>query len=225
MGYAASASAIGLTACWPPSPAVSPSRPKERSGCVLVDTGLRCTLRESVAGFKSALASLKIGYRPASVESIPGARTIILPAAVFAEESPAARVRSHLERGARVLLESGAAFLNPKEFDFENRLIRSSFGFGLYCPVRLWDSADSFRRSPYIEYRWPATMAVRDFSRIIPADCSRGEAIGWYQGMPVAAKFRVGEGTLAFLGSPMGPHLLAGDREARNWFGAFCSYS
>ncbi len=225
LSYAAGASAIGLAARWPRSAVVSAERPEEPSGCALVDAGQSCTLRESVAGFKSALASLNVGYRVASVESIPGVRTIILPGVIFANESWAASARSHLERGARVLLESGAGFLNPKQFGFERRLIKSSFGFGLHRPVRLWDSADSFRRSPYIDYRWPVAMAVRDFSRIIPVDCARGEAIGCFQGMPVAAKFRVGRGTLVFLGSPMGPHLLASDREARNWFSAFFSYS
>jgi len=147
---------------------------------------------------------------------------MILPA-VFMDESKLARVRVHLENGSLVLFESGGAFLNPEEFNFHRRLMRSVFGLRLHAPVPLWDSADSFKQSPYVDYQWPLVTKVRDFSRMIPVECERGETIAWFQKTPVAVRLRIGKGTLVFLGSPLGPHLLAGDREAGRWLLAFRS--
>jgi hypothetical protein len=196
-----------------------------RPECVLVYPGSSDTLRESAAGYESALSGADVRFARVSFRSLTPARTMILPAAAGIGQSDLAQLRNYLERGSTVLFESGASFLNSGEFNFHRRLIRSMFGLGLHSPIRLWDSADSFKRSPYIDYRWPLTVKVRDFSRIVPVDDKDGETIAWFQELPVAVKRRVGKGTLVFLGSPLGPHLLTGDREAREWLSAFCSIS
>ena len=222
LGYAAGVSAIGLAGKSQLSH-LSWETPKALSGCALVDVGLSCTLRESSAGYESALESAHVPCKRTSLESLLSSRIVILPAFVCADESELARVRAHLENGSMILLESGAAFLNSKEFDFNRRLIHSAFGLNLRDPIRLWESEASFGQSPYVDYWWPAVMKVRDFSRIIPVECRSDEIIAWFQAMPVAARRRVGKGTVVFLGSPLGPHLLAGDREASHWLAAFCS--
>lgn len=200
-----------------------PEIPQPLSACTLVDLGPGCTVRESVAGYESALISSRVAYERTSFRSLRRARLEILPAAVFTNESGPARIRAHLESGSVALLETGAAFLTFKEFDFQRRLISSSFGLSLQDPIRLWENTDSFKQAPYVAYGWPVVTKIRDFSRIIPLDCKSGEVIGWFQHLPVAAILRVGKGRLILLGSPLGPHLLAGDREAGSWFRAFCS--
>ena len=222
LGYAAGVSAAGLAGAsrWTHS---FPTNLSNLSGCALVDPGPSCTLRESAAGYESAFLSADAHYERASFQLLPPARLIVLPAAGFLDESRLARLRAHLENGSVVLYESGAAFLNPEDFNFHRRLMRSVFGLSLHAPVRLWDSADSFKQSPYVDYCWPVVTKVRDFSRIIPVECERGETLAWFQKMPVAVKRRIGKGTLVFLGSPLGPHLLAGDREASGWLSAFRS--
>jgi hypothetical protein len=222
LGWAAGLSTIGL-ASGPRWARVWTRNLKGFAGCTLVDPGSSCALRESVAGYESALASLNIDYKRASFQSFQPAGIVILPAVARVDKAKLAQLRGHLDGGSTVLFESGAAFLNPKEFDSHRRFITSAYGVCLHTPIRLWDSADSFKQSPYVDYRWPVVMKVRDFSRVIPVECKSGEAIAWFQSTPVAAKCRMGQGTLVFLGSPLGPHLLAGDREARNWFGATCS--
>lgn len=222
LGYAAGVSTVAFTGGtrWP---GILPASPVKLSGYQLFDSGPGCTLRESEAGFESALSHAGVAYVRTSFRSLPAARVIILPAAARLDAAKLAQLRGCLEGGASVLFESGAGFLNSREFDFHRRLIKSGFGLRLHSPIGLWDSADSFRRSPYVDYRWPLAMKVRDFSRVVPVDCRQGEVIGRFGQIPVAARFRVGKGTLVYLGSPLGPHLLAGDREASRWFGAFCS--
>lgn len=197
--------------------------PVALSGCALADLGSSCALRESSAGYESALAAAGMAFKRTSLHSLLPSRLVILPAAVFTHESELVRVRRHLKNGSTVILESGAAFINAEGFYFHRCLMDSVLGLSLHAPIRLWESADSFSQSPYIDYRWPVVTKVREFSRIIPVDCRSGETIAWFHKLPVAIKRRVGKGTLVFLGSPLGPHLLAGDREAGNWLQAVCA--
>lgn len=136
-----------------------------------------------------------------------------------------ARLREHVENGSVVLYESGGAFLGRDEFCFHKRVIRSVFGLSLHDPVRLWDSADSLKVSPYVDFHWPVVTKIRDFSRVVPVGHGDGETIAWFGDLPVAARRRIGKGTLVFLGSPLGPHFLSGDREASRWLRAFCAAS
>jgi len=222
LGFAAGASAAGLAGAAPWG-RIFPQHPHALSGCALVDPGPSCPLQESAAGYEAALISAHVHHERVSLQSLPPARTIVLPAAAFGDEGRLARLRSHLESGSLVLYESGAAFLDPGEFDFHRRLIRSVFGLSLHPPVRLWESSDSLKQSPYVDYRWPVMTKVRDFSRIVPVECERGETIARFRNLPVAVKQHIGKGTLVFLGSPLGPHLLAGDREASRLLWAFRS--
>ena len=222
LGYAAGASAAGLAgAAGLGSLFVKSSGPL--AGCLLADSGRYCPLPESAAGYATALSAAGIEHERQSFDSLGPARAIVLPAAGRMEQAQLASIRDHLERGSTVLFESGAGYLNSGEFNTHRRLIKSVFGLSLHAPIRLWDSADSSRQSPYVDYRWPFAAKIRDFSRIVPVDSRDGEAIAWFNDLPVAVRRRVGKGTLVFLGSPMGPHLLHGDREAGNWLKAFCS--
>lgn len=222
LGYAAGLSAIG-TAGMSPWAAVAPRNRGSLSRIAVLDAGPACILRESADGYAAALDRASIRYVRCSIQSPPAARTVIVPAAALTRESSARRVRLLLDRGSSVLFESGGAFLGSEAFDSHRRLIQQAFGVRLGEPAGLWDSSGSSKQSPYVDYRWPLVTKTRDFSRIVPVDCTADETIAWFQDVPVAARRRVGKGTLVFLGSPLGPHLLAGDRESQKWFGAFCS--
>ncbi|TAM82699.1 MAG: hypothetical protein EPN47_08570 [Acidobacteria bacterium] len=224
LGCAAGASAAGVAGAAGLG-SLLPEIVRLPSGCVLADAAPASPLRESAAGYASALSSLNVSWRQTSINALAPARMVILPAAVDTDSSTLVSLSGQLLNGAQVLYETGAAFLEPEEFRNHKRVIRSLFGVCLHDPVRLWDSADSFKQSPYVDYHWPVVAKVRDFSRVVPVSGENGEAIAWFQDLPVGVKRRVGKGTLVFLGSPLGPHLLSADREAARWLGALCSSS
>lgn len=221
LGCATGASVLGLAgAAGLDSSFASP--PSPQSGCVLAEPAAGCPLPDSATGYAAALSSSKIPSKRASFQSFPFARTIIVPAGGATEARSLALLKEHLENGSVVLYESAAAFLGSNEFDFHKRVIRSVFGLSLHAPVRLWESADSLKNSPYIDYHWPVVTKIRDFSRVIPVDAGDGETIAWFHDLPVATRRRIGKGMLVYLGSPLGPHFLSGDREAGCWLRAFC---
>jgi hypothetical protein len=110
-----------------------------------------------------------------------------------------------------VLLESGAAF---GDFRAHHAQLREYFQLLVEPPVELWPAYGI----PYVEYTWPVSTKVRDYSRIVPLTPQRGRVIARAGDTAVALARRVGPGTLVFLGSPLGPALWIGDAEARNWF-------
>ncbi|HEX5413198.1 MAG TPA: twin-arginine translocation signal domain-containing protein [Terriglobia bacterium] len=221
LGYAAGASVAGVAGARGLS-SFLPEVARRPSGCLVVDPGPACPLRESAAGYAAALSRLRIPYRAISIDALAHARTMFVPAAVSTEPVVVTKLKNCLESGSVVLYETGAAFLEPEEFGIHKRVIRSVFGVSLHDPVRLWDSADSFKQAPYVDYCRPVITKVRDFSRVVPVSGENAETIAWFGELSVAVQRRIGRGKLVFLGSPLGPHLLSDDREALGWLGAFC---
>ena len=181
---------------------------------VLLDLEEQCGLRESVRGYESALAGL--GTRVTS-----RCRLLIVPAAVDIPPPAVGAIMGCLRTGATVLLESGAGFASGREFRAHRAVLREQLGIHIATPVPLW-SRPGWRGVPYIDYTWPSSARVRDFSRVVPLGGRReggraGEIIAWVDDLPVALKRRSGRGELIFLGSPLGPALWAGDAEARRW--------
>jgi hypothetical protein len=224
LGYAAGASVAGLAGAAGFAGTV-PSPSSRQMGCLLVGPEHGYPLRESVKGYTTALSSSHIAFQRPTFPPPSFIRTIIVPSAITAGAGGLAKLREHVENGCTVLFDSGAAFLTPKEFGFHKRFIRSVFGLGLHDPVQLWDSSDSLKQSPYVDYHWPVVSKIRDFSRAVPVDPATGEIIAWFRDLPVAAKRRIGKGTFVYLGSPLGPHLLSDDREAGHWLRSFCAAS
>ncbi len=82
----------------------------------------------------------------------------------------------------------------------------------------IWEDApSSFRpaKAMYVRYSWPAPAMVRSFGEVLPVACAPGEAIARCCGEPVSYKRRMGKGGFVFLGSMLGPHLRAEDRQAQ----------
>lgn len=195
-------------------PFAVPRRGEASPGRVILDLREHCGLRESVAGYESALAGLGTGVTTRGT-------LLIVPAALDIPPPAVGAIRRCLRAGATVLLESGAGFAAGRDFRAHRAVLRDQLGVHIEAPVRLWSRPDA-RGMPYIDYSWPASAQIRDFSRVVPLGRrseGAGEIIARVDGLPVALKRRLGRGDLIFLGSPLGPALWAGDAEARRWFG------
>ena len=204
---------------------------------VILDLGRGCALRESLNGYRTALAGA--GFVVAAApDAIRRAKTIVVPGCAHLGSRVIDALADSLDDRGLVLIESAAGFAglaNASEFDDHRHQLRAHFGLELEPPVNLWkprldssaESGSGAARVPYIDYSWPVSVKVRDFSRVVPLSAqsrvgagTKGEIIGWVDGWPVAVKRAAGKrgkGMLVFLGSPLGPALGWGDREARHW--------
>jgi len=189
--------------------ALASRRSEERSplgGCILLDLGAQCALRESVSGYRGALAG---------AASVAGS-ILIVPAALAIEGLAARRIVRHVEGGGTLVLESGATFaaMTSREFREHRDALRALLGLDIEAPRRLVRHGTSV---PYVEFRWPSTVLVRDFGAVVPVHAHDTEWIARVDDATVAIARRRGHGTLVFLGSPIGPALWSGDAEARRW--------
>jgi hypothetical protein len=208
--------------------------PKRDLDCALLDLNAHCVLRESLRGYQAALGNKYNPSLAAELNSKRLCRIAIVPGLGSIEPVMAEMLSALLEAGTHVLLESGAGFLSPAEFTTHQKMLYRYFNIEVAPPIELWSADDALpsRRPaphlgkktrdrpepvPYVKYSWPNETHVRDFSRAIPVSVSEGDVIGKAGALPVALKRRTAGGILIFLGSPMGPALLAGDPQARSW--------
>ena len=210
----------------------------EPPDCVLLDAQQQCTLPESLAGYESALTAGGARFVKASAGPLPCAKTIIVPACVALPPEVAQEIASALKGGSRVVLESGAGFATRPVFAAHQEWLRNYWGVKVEAPVDLWRARNGppeHSRSrgqltirhlalpsgaPYVDFHWPFQTKVRDFSRVVPVSALPEHVVASRGGWPVASKHTQGKGTLVFLGSPLGPALLAGDAEAHRWLRA-----
>ena len=170
----------------------------------VLDLGRDCVLRESFAGF----CGIGIPTCPAAMDGLE-CRSYVVPGVGTLPEEFARRLSAFTRGGGWVVFESAAGFGG---FEDQRRMLARHFGIRIQPPVDLWANGTA----PYIDYRWPVRERVRDFSRVTPISAEGLEIIGSAGDLSVAGRC----GNLIFLGSPVGPSLLAGDREAHSWFGA-----
>lgn len=117
------------------------------------------------------------------------------------------------------LEESRIAFSGLKPF--AGVLVESGVGFAhkdlswLQLHGISLDAPRDVRGPQWIRYSWPFPAMIRDFGRICPV--RGGTVIARLDDTPAAVR----KGRLIVLGSPLGPHIYAGDREACSLFDAF----
>lgn len=181
--------------------------------------GSSCALQESLEGYRTSLSAA--GIPVASTGE--SARLVLVPAAALSDFNEVRLLRKRAEGGATVLVESGAAFLSQQAFRIQRGWVREQFSLTLLNPIRLWDGGERLHGPPYLDFHWPSRAKIRDFSRIVPLKLTGGQVIATQENQMIGVRRRLGAGTLVFLGSPIGPHLLAGDREARRWFATLSS--
>ncbi len=133
-----------------------------------------------------------------------------MPAAARLTDDMLTRLSRHVYEGGWLIFESAAGFGG---FEAQRDQLARHFRLAIEPPVDLWADSVSV---PYVDYHWPVRTKVRDFSSVVPVRDGAAEIIGTIANIPVAARL----GSLVFLGSPIGPSLLAGDREAHFWFNA-----
>jgi len=182
-----------------------------RPGCILLDLKGGC-LRESVAGYVSALHPR---VRIAEWHSLSPCAVLIVPGTLDISPAAARAIAACTHAGATVILECGAGFTDERAFGAQRAALLDCLQLKIEPPVQLWP-----RRTPYIDYSWPYSVKLRDFSRVVPLGAQTGEMIAWVDDLPIAIKRRRGRGTLIFLGSPIGPALWAHDAQARSWLAA-----
>ena len=185
-----------------PSPPPAPTNCR----CLVLPVPGECSLVESLNGYRSALAA----------QGWAGRETWIVPAVLDIPSRIAGMMVEALKRGTTVIVESGAGFAGHLHFRRHRRALRELLHVDVQAPVDLWSDHPRTRGIPYVEYSWPYRTKVRDFSRVVPV-ADRGDVIAWVDGLPVGLRRRCGQGTLIYLGSPLGPALWAGDAEAKRW--------
>ena len=109
-----------------------------------------------------------------------------------------------LSSGRRVLVESTVGFAT------ENLAWLRHWGVSVHEPKVVQGPA-------WVRFNWPISVMIRDFGRVSPV--TGGSVIAWLGNMPVAVR----QGPLIVLGSPLGPHVYAGDRDAHDLLDAFLS--
>jgi hypothetical protein len=211
------------------------SRHESNPDYVLLDLQSDCLLRESFRGYQTELAQHACLTEVKA--DLPGrCRMTIIPGCGLLEPTVAETLLDLLTAGNDLLLESGVGFCSSLEFAAHQKLLHDYFDITVERPVDLWSGktahdrlmaegrradpwkwADQRGAFPYVNYIWPRDAAVRDFSRIIPVSTKSGEVIARAGPWPVALRKRFADASLIFLGSPLGPALLAGDAQARSW--------
>jgi hypothetical protein len=187
--------------------ALRTTAPPQAHASQVLDLGHDCLLRESLVGF----CGMGIPACRAPMDG-QACRFYVVPGIGSLPEEFARRLSAFTRGAGWVVLESAAGFGG---FEEQRRMLARHFGIRIHPPVDLWANGTA----PYIDYRWPIRERVRDFSRVTPISAEGVEIIGSAGDLPVAAR----RGRLIFLGSPVGPALLAGDREAHSWFRALAS--
>ncbi|MGI8958280.1 MAG: hypothetical protein ACR2IV_00660 [Bryobacteraceae bacterium] len=159
-----------------------------------------CLSEESANGFRLLLSRNRLASRAVSP------KVIIVPASRQLSSATGRELLRYAVGGAWLILESGLSFMPREEAIRQIQLVRDVFGLEVRTPLA--------NGGTYIEYTWPLRRFVRDFSMFTPVECSRTERIAELGGVTVCARRPVGKGGIIFLGSMLGPGLLAEEREA-----------
>jgi hypothetical protein len=178
---------------------VEHAREPERAQAKIISEP-HCLSEESASGFRLLLTRnrLESNARSPKVIIAPGARQL--------SREAAAGLLQEVRRGTWLILESGLCFMSPEQAAGQVGVVRDVFGLEVQNTL--------LSRDGYIEYAWPLHRLVRDFSMFTPVKCLRTERIAEFGGVTVCTKRRIGRGGIIFLGSMLGPGLLAEEREA-----------
>lgn len=175
---------------------------------------------ESMRGYWSALSPQPSWSSAGDPDRFARLSLLIVPYVVSLLPGFSDCLTYALQRGATVVMESGAGFADHCTFRQHRRWLRENLAIRVVSPRDPWAN-QSPAGARYIEFTWPRRVKIRDFGRVVPpADGSGDDVIAWAGDLAVATRRRVGKGTLVYLGSPVGPSLWAGDVEARRWLHA-----
>jgi hypothetical protein len=169
-----------------------------------------CLSLESAMGFRHLVSRNLPATSFASGRTASGS-LIIAPGIRWMSLAIAADLADRIHQGAWVILESGLAFSSRIESKHQSDLLEKVFGLQLLPPVKVGKNPAA---ATYLEYTRPIHRLVRTFEAITPVRCDQSEALARLGEHSVCIRKQIGDGTLVFLGSMLGPGIGAEEREA-----------
>jgi hypothetical protein len=169
-----------------------------------------CLSLESSMGFRHLVSC----YPPATIFATgrPASGSLIIaPGIRWMSLSIAADLADRIHRGAWVILESGLGFSSRAESEHQTDVFKRVFGLQLLPPVKVGKKPAA---ATYLEYTRPVHRLVRTFEAITPVRWDQSETLARSGTHSVCIRKRIGDGTLVFLGSMLGPGIGAEEREA-----------
>jgi hypothetical protein len=181
-----------------------PARHKDARPGIWFYEELHALAEESARGFRSLLSLSSSAGSPAA---------IIAPAVRNLRQEIGAVLLEHVRRGAWLLFESGVCFSSDQEHSLQARTLKQAFGLEILPSLRVVDIPKA--SSKYVNYAKPLATSVRSFHAVTPIQCPPSNAIAYFHEHIVGATRAIGKGRLVYLGSMLGPGLLAEEYEAQ----------
>lgn len=175
-----------------------------------------CLSQESASGFRLLLNSGHMNNGHSVSNGTFGdrenRRVIIAPGARRISLAACKELWRRVQGGAWLIFEAGVCFSSVEEAKGQAAILNSVFD--LKVLPALPASAGGLNDDSYVAYTWPLRGFTRTFEMITPICCELNESIAWFRGWTVCARRAVGKGGIVYLGSMLGPNLLAEEREA-----------
>ncbi len=184
--------------------AVRSLHPRVRPFECRIVSELDCLSEESAAGYRFAIERHKPRF-PVS------GRTLVFAAGRTISKDRLLSLHSLAISGAWLVWENSPSIRDEQELIHQQELFRNIFDLRLARPRGVEHGAGN---ASYIRYDLPRPAMIRTFLRVTPIECPPEQAIAYYEGEAIAARKRLGRGGIIFLGSLLGPHLQAEDRDA-----------
>lgn len=181
---------------------------ENRRGISLMLRGDNLLADESASGYRQSL-SVHGDFETVSRSSMAAFGTIVVPAFSSLSRLDALALHERAMAGHRVVLESGLGFADELEAQEQRTLLGECFGLRMMALPN-----PAAERFAYVQYSWPLDVMVRHFGPLASVDGLNYRPIAHVKDTPVAVTKQIGRGSIVFLGSPLGPLLMAGDREA-----------
>ena len=182
-----------------------PSATSRRKSCCLLSED-HALSQDSQTGYARLLEAVNINYRP----DISSARAdiIIATAAQTLSREYGYQLARLVHAGCHLIYESGLGYTGSQQRSDQSELLNTTLG------IRALTSPAPGSTELYVSYRWPHETLVRSYGSVTPVLCRQQEVIMHHAGIPVGLFRLMGQGSLIFLGSPLGLGLYAEEREA-----------
>jgi hypothetical protein len=171
-----------------------------------IDTESHCLSEESASGYQLLMnEGLRIG---------PSNTLLIAPAARELTLGRCRRLLELVEHGAWLLLEAGVCFSCSSDAASQAVLVQKVFGILPLPPIVIGREAVTH----YVDFSWPASQLVRAFHAVVPVAPGDHQVIARFQGYEACVRKPIAKGGIVYLGTMLGPGLLAGEREVGQLF-------
>ena len=152
LGYTAGAiSVVGLP---PPKSTPTATRLRKFDKWRVLGTTGRPSIPESALGYHAAIPLERQRFEPWERSGVSSCSLLIYPSLLVINQTEAAFLTRCMNRGATVVIESGAGFMKHFAFRRHRSQLRERLQIPVAAPVDLW-SHGSGPSTPYVEYTWP----------------------------------------------------------------------